>query len=141
MNYARRYPRFWLWYFVASAAMAAVSAGFALVASFGANSIQSVVGVALGFAGLVPLYGYVRQRRIEPRWLWLAIYYLTLIGTLLVAVAVLHVSWSRSTVTPLLYTALPFSLGVPWLLAVYLYVYRSPDIWRTTGDDKSSSAS
>lgn len=70
MNYALRYPHFWLIYFVVSAAMVAISFGAAFVVAIGGKgSVQNAVGQIIGVLALWPLFGYVRQRRLNPQWL------------------------------------------------------------------------
>jgi hypothetical protein len=129
MNYALAYPRFWLWYFVGSVGLALVSSIYSVARAFGGTGSSSVLGVALGWASLWPLYGYARQVRVNPRWLWLTIFIVSALAVGLVVLAVLFVAVSRATVLPILYLVPAIALAGPSVFALHQYVYRSPHIW------------
>lgn len=128
-NYAAAYPRFWLWYFVGSVALAFFSSIYFLAAKVGGMTGTGPVGVAVEWASLWPLYGYARQVRVNPRWLWLAIFVLLAIAMALTVAIVLFTSLSQATLMPILYLVPPLALGGPSVFALHQYVYRSPHIW------------
>ncbi|WP_349744406.1 hypothetical protein [Roseateles cavernae] len=130
MNYALRYPRFWLIYFVVSAAMVAISSGAAFVAAIGGKgSVQNAVGQIIGVLALWPLFGYVRQRRLNPRWLWrvlLAIAGCGQVGASGILLFMLFKTGSGEVLMLLLGLTLT---GVPFVVALFQYIHRSPHIW------------
>ena len=128
MNYAVAYPRFWLWYFVASVALALVGSIYSVGEAFGGSGTSSALGVALEWAALWPLYGYARQVRVNPRWLWLTIFVIYALTIGLVVFAVLFVSFARASPLLVLYL-IPTALAAPSTFALHQYVYRSPHIW------------
>ncbi|HMS28025.1 MAG TPA: hypothetical protein PKC80_11730 [Burkholderiaceae bacterium] len=132
MNYAVAYPRFWLWYFVASVAMALVNSIFTVGQAFGGTGSAGAFGLALEWVSLWPLFGYVRQVRIKPRWLWLAIFIIVATSLVLVVLAVLFITISRSTLLPILYLVPVMALAAPSIFALHQYVFRSQRIWGAT---------
>ena len=103
VNYATRYPRFWLWYFAATVVLAAISSVYSIVKAFGGGSVLAVVGVGLQWLALWPLFGYARQRQVNPRWLWCAVFYVSAAAVVLVVAIALQVSFSRATLLPVTY--------------------------------------
>lgn len=132
MNYARQYPRFWLAYFVLSVAVFAGNVAAAVVGALGPGSSAQLLGVLLGFVGLWPLYGFVRQRRYNPRWLWLVLFLVTAIATLLVTVICLYLAVAKASVIPAAVALVFLALGAPYLFALQQYIYRSPHLWHET---------
>jgi len=129
MNYATSYPRFWLWYFVGSVLLTILNSVYSIGKISGGASGSSVFGFVLGWIGLLPLYGYARQRRVNPRWLWLAIFAISALGTILLALIMLYTAWARTSLLPVGYM-LPFLvLGLPYIFSLHQYVFRSPHIW------------
>jgi hypothetical protein len=92
MNYARQYPRFWLSYFVFSVAMLLINSVHEAFANFGSIGASSLVGTVLAVVGLRPLYGYVRQRRYDPRWLWKVLLYVSVVNADAIQPAYRHVA-------------------------------------------------
>jgi hypothetical protein len=129
MNYATRYPRFWLSYFVLSVALTLVNALASIVGAVGSNSASGFIGLVLGLAGLWPLFGYVRQRRYQPRWLWLIIFAVGAGATAVVVLLSLHVAIANGSAVPLLVAIAVLLLGMPYLFALQQYLFRSPHIW------------
>lgn len=134
MNYARAYPRFWLVYFVVAVALTAGNLAYDIVARFGSLSAMWLLGTLVGVIGLQPLYGYVRQRRYDPRWLWKTLFVICVAGTSIAALICLFMAVSKLSIIPLLAAASFVLLGGPYLLALHQYVYRSPHLW-TPGTD------
>jgi hypothetical protein len=130
VNYATRYPRFWLWYFVATVVLTAISSLYFIVKAFGGGSALAVVGIGLQWLALWPLFGYTRQRQVNPRWLWRAAFYVSAVAMALVVAMVLQVSLSRATLLPVAYVIPALALSAPGLLALHQYVFRSPHIWQ-----------
>jgi len=116
-------PRFWRFYFGASVALIPIS-------SFtGKLSASGVVGLALGVIGLCPLYGYVWQRRVNPRLLWKVLF---ILQAIVLSVAVLigsFVALSHLALLPLAWLLATTTSSAPYFLALYRYVYRSPHLW------------
>jgi hypothetical protein len=130
VNYATRYSRFWLWYFVATVVLTVVGSLYSIAKAFGSGSALAVVGVALQWLALWPLFGYIRQRQVNPRWLWRAVFYVSAVAVALVVAIVLQVSFSRATLLPITYVIPALALSAPFLLALHQYVFRSPHIWQ-----------
>jgi predicted membrane channel-forming protein YqfA (hemolysin III family) len=128
MNYATQYPRLWFWYLIANVASVVAFTATDLVQGTTASFGWELLAFAMSVVWLVPLYGYVRQRAVRPRWLWSVFFYVTVIALALgfvgVVVLVREVSF-LSTVTVVL--ALVFVY--PYAFAVNQYVNRSPHIW------------
>ncbi|HNV60957.1 MAG TPA: hypothetical protein PKH72_15000 [Rhodoferax sp.] len=129
MNYARQYPRFWLAYFVLTVVMLVINTVSEAFANFGSTAASSLVGTVLAVAGLRPLYGYVRQRRYDPRWLWKIVLAASGMGTLVIVLICLFVAVSKLSIIPVLVMIVIMSFGGPYLLALHQYVYRSPHLW------------
>jgi hypothetical protein len=90
MNYALRYPRFWRGYFLFVCLMVVSNILYGVVADLGQIDVASLVFTVFALAGLWPLFGYVRQKRIAPRGLWVVVLLLDgvgLLGVLLALVA------------------------------------------------------
>ncbi len=138
MNYARSYPRFWLTYFVASVVMLVANAVYDVFARFGSLGATSIVGTALAVIGLRPLYGYVRQRRYDPRWLWKALLVFYGVVTLAAVLICLFVATSNLSPLPVLAVGTFVIFGGPYLLALHQYIYRSPHLWATDLTNRSS---
>jgi uncharacterized membrane-anchored protein len=129
-NYARQYPRFWLAYFVFSVLMFAVNTLYGLTDAFGPNRSPALLGTILGFIGLWPLFGYVRQRRYNPRWLWLVVFWVSAVGTA-VAIAICALTLvAKFSLVVLAVAAALLLLGAPYLLALHQYLFRSPHLWQ-----------
>jgi len=126
MNYARQYPRSWLVYFVLSVVISIANAATALVNLGGTK----VVGAAIGLVGLLPLYGYVRQHRYNPRWLWMVILAITGVATIAALIICLYLSVVKLSLIALLVAAAITVLCGPYLLALQQYVFRSPHLWQ-----------
>jgi hypothetical protein len=131
MNYARSYPRFWLTYFVLSV----VATGVGLLAEIfaaitGNSSVQALLGVAFGVLALVPLYGFVRQRRVSTRLLATCLLAGTSIATAVVLFILLFTVSLHGLGSQLLLGFVAVGTAVPYLFAVYQYAFKSPHIWQ-----------
>ncbi len=130
VNYAHRYPRFWFWYFWLSCGLVLLSAIESLVDALSLKaSIFGAVGLTAAIASLWPLYGYVKQVRINPRWLWRIVYALTGLSLVLVTALVLFTAWRTSTVWLASVPVGVWLLSGPHLFALFQYIHRSPHIW------------
>ena len=133
MNYARSYPRFWFWYFWLYCVLLAL-AFFenAVSAVSGRGSAVSLLGLTASTLSLWPLHGYIRQTRVNPRWLWKVVFVfytgLLVLATLLVLFVVARTSSSE----PLWVMIAVWSITAPLILALYQYIYRSQHVWATT---------
>jgi len=129
MNYARQYPKFWLAYFVLSVVVLAGSAVAAAASLLEPGSPSRLLGLLFGVVGAWPLYGFVRQRRFNPRWLWQVVFVVTAIATILVVAIGLHLALSKGAVVPAAIAAAFILLSGPYLFALQQYIYRSPHLW------------
>ncbi len=137
MNYALRYPRFWLAYFVLSAAMVVVGTFYDAFANFGSVDASSIVATSLAILGLLPLYGYVTQTRYAPQWLWKTLFIFYVLVTLVAVLMCLFVAVSRLELDPILAFNPIIAIGFLlfyyfYLFALHQYVYRSPHLWAKT---------
>lgn len=132
MNYATQYPRFWLSYFVLSVVITLINALGSIAGAVGTNSASGLIGLVLGLAGLWPLFGYVRQRRCPPRWLWLVVFAVGAGATATVVVLSLYVAFANDSAMPVLVAGAVLLLGMPYLFALQQYLFRSPHIWQQT---------
>lgn len=129
MNYALQYQKFWLGYFVLFVVMLVLNTVYDAFANFGSAGALSVIGTVLAVLGLRPLYGYARQRRYDPRWLWKTLFVFYAVVVLFAALNYIFVAVSKVSVVPVFYFAAFFAFGGPYLLALHQYVYRSPHLW------------
>jgi hypothetical protein len=122
----------WLLYLVISAVVAAAGILVGLRTAFAEGGLwRQVFGAIVSVLYLIPLYGYVQQKRITPRWLWWAV--LVVAGTVIVAGIVVSGYFAVLT------GDLVLSLGIfviaaslaPNLFAIHQYV-RNPRIWNAT---------
>lgn len=140
MNYARSYPKFWLTYFVASVVILVTNTVYDVFARFGSLGATSIVGTALAAIGLRPLYGYVRQRRYDPCWLWKILLVFYGVVTLAAVLICLFVAVSNLSPLPVLAVGTFVIFGGPYLLALHQYIYRSPHLWAADQTDRSSGS-
>lgn len=129
MNYALRYPKFWLGYLLYCAVMVAANTVYEAVTHFGAVSAWSVAGTLLSVLNLWSLYGYVRQVRYARRWLWMIVLGAEgLVVIAAVAICLIGAVSSISVLPPLAAAAVVLLSG-PALFALHQYIFRSPHIW------------
>jgi uncharacterized membrane-anchored protein len=133
MNYALQYPRFWFLYFWASLAILVASYGATAAGAFGGRgTISEVLGLAVSTLAMWPLYGYVRQKRIAPLWLWRVVLVLSGLALLLVTLLVVFASLQSSVFWVLLVPLGAWLVAGPQLFGLYQYIHRSPHIWSTS---------
>ena len=130
VNYARAYPRFWLGYFVLSVLVLAADVVSTVVGIPESAGAGDLLGLALGLIGLWPLYGYVRQRRYDPRWLWLLLFALYVLVSLLVLIVCLYALISRQEFLPIALALAMIATGGPYLFALHQYLFRSTHLWQ-----------
>ena len=130
MNYARQYPRFWLGYFVLSVLLF-VGGVVATVADIQSSGPSDLIGLAYGLIGLWPLYGYVRQRRYNPRWLWLVTLGISLVATALAVLLCLYTGVATGQAAlPIAIALAVAALSGPYVFALHQYLFRSAHIWQ-----------
>jgi hypothetical protein len=130
MNYARRYPRVWFWYFWLSCLFLLVSFGQTTLESIsGKGSLLSVFGLAASAVSMWPLYGYVRQVRLTPRWLWQVAFVFNLFALTLVTLLVLFTAIKAASYPILWVPLVVWAVAMPQFVALFQYVHRSPHIW------------
>jgi len=133
VNYVLAYPRFWLWYFVLSVVLALAGLFSFVAESTGAQQSSGPLGIVLQWAMLWPLYGYARQVRISPRWLWLIAFSIGAFSMVLAVVAVAFVSISESEPMLVVHLLATLLYAGPALFGVHQYLFRSPHIWSGSG--------
>jgi hypothetical protein len=129
VNSAVQHPKFWLAYLALSVVALLVNGVTAAVGLLEPSALSRLFGVLFGLVGLWPLYGFVRQRRIDPLWLWKTMYLVTSAATLGLVAVCLFTALSASAIEPLAIGALALVLGGPYLFAMHQYVYTSPHLW------------
>jgi hypothetical protein len=129
MNYARQYPKFWLGYFVFSVILLAGNAAASLGNVLEPGGPGRLLGVLFGLVGLWPLYGFIRQRGFNPRWLWQALFGLALFATVAAVAICLFTAFAAVAALPVFAAAAFVLVGGPYLFALHQYIYRSPDLW------------
>jgi len=130
MKYALRYRRLWLAYLLVSVGATAVVVGFHSALNEDAL-LHEVGGSVISVLYLVPLYGYVQQKRIRPRWLWVTLLIVAGTATLVVFSFALVAAFLESTLLPVLIWAAIAALVIPNLFAIHQYVH-SRHIWGAT---------
>jgi uncharacterized membrane-anchored protein len=116
-------------YFVLSVVAFVGNTAYYAFAHFGSVSASSLFGTVLSVVGFFPLYGYVRQRRYDPRWLWKVVFAFSCVGTIAVVLICTFVAVANFAITPILAVAALLLLGGPYVLALHQYIYRSPHLW------------
>jgi hypothetical protein len=131
MNYALKYPRFWFWYLRASIALLVASYGSAALYGFsGRGLLSEVLGLVASTVAMWPLYGYVAQRRLAPRWLWLVVWMLLVLWLMSITLLVGFTSLKTGTLGMLLGLTHVWLVLAPQIFGIHQYVYRSPHIWQ-----------
>jgi len=129
---ALKHQRLWAAYLV----FAALAAAAGLLADLRAAPTGGVLwrvglGALVTALYLIPLYGYVRQRRINPRWLWWVV--LIVAGTAVVTgfvVAGVFAFYTGNLLPGLAIGGITVCLA-PNLFAIHQYV-RNRQIWHAT---------
>jgi hypothetical protein len=129
-NYARQHPKFWLAYFVLSVVMLAINTVYDALINFGSSSIFSLIATSLAIIGLRPLYGYIRQRRYEPRWLWITLLFFYGPTTAVSVLICIFASLSQLILMPLVAAVVLIVFVGPFIFALHQYSYKSPHLWR-----------
>lgn len=135
-NYARLYPRFWLYYYVLSLAFWVVNIAFDLLWKPESLTLASVLGVVLAALGFRALYGYCRQRRYDPLWLWKLVFIVHALGLVLSTGLVLYIAGTNPSGAALIAGA-SLIVSLPHVFAMHQYAYRSPHLWET---DKATTS-
>jgi TctA family transporter len=130
MSSAPQHPTFWLAYFALSVVALVGGAATAVVGLLEPGAVSRLFGVLLGFVGLWPLYGFIRQRRLNPRWLWKLVFVVSAVATLAVLAICIQVAVARFAALPLLVAMGVLVLGGPYLFALRQYIYKSPHLWQ-----------
>lgn len=129
MNHAQRHPRVWQCYFLLVAVILIGKAVSALAGLLDPGGTQGIVGVVIGVIGLVPLYGFIQQRRFDPRWLWQLTFGIDVCLTGAAIAICVVTAVSNASAVPLLIGAGITLLAGPSLFAQHQYLYRSPRLW------------
>lgn len=132
MNSAQRHPRLWLAQFCVSVPVLIYGLAMAWpAAGMNTSSLLALANQLALVLALVPLFGYVRQRRIGPRALWRALLILSGLGAL-GGGALLSFYLFQHPTEPLTLVAMALFLVVclPLPFALFQYVHRSPQLWQ-----------
>ena len=129
---ALKHRRLWLAYLVVSVVAVVIGAAEELWAIFveGASWRQALSSI-LSPLLLIPLYGYVYQKKIRPRWLWSTV--LIVMGTVLAVLLIMAAFWSveSSDARLVLLVAGVVLCTAPNLVAIHQYVHNR-NIWNAT---------
>jgi hypothetical protein len=132
MNNAVRYRGLWITYLVFSVAATLIALVLGLDSALNERGLlQEMVGCLISLLYVVPLYGYIQQKPIPPRWLWWTLLIVT--GTAMLALLsfALLAAFSERSPLPVFIWAAIVTLLIPNLFAIQQYV-RSRHIWNAT---------
>lgn len=130
MDSALRHPRLWLAYFGLSTLFWVGNMVVTLAQSSGGmDLVQTAIIQVFSLLALVPLFGYVRQRRIAPRGLWRVVLVVTGLGVLSITVTLAWMGWALQSARPLAWLPVVAFFGAPLLWAIFRYIHRSPQLW------------
>jgi hypothetical protein len=130
VNYAHQYPRFWLGYFVLSVLIFVSNVIATVLGTPESSSAADLLGLAIGLIGLWPLYGFIRQRRYNPRWLWLLLFALSALVSALSVIGCLYALASQQAPLPIAIVLALVAVGGPYLFALHQYLFRSAHLWQ-----------
>lgn len=128
-NPPRNYPRFWQSYLILVSSTAIIGIAYDLLFSRATANILWLPGTVLGAVGLVPLYGYVKQKAINPKWLWKVLLAFHTVFVTAITAILLFVSLSESTFRPMVAIALIILALGPYFFALYQYSFKNPHLW------------
>jgi hypothetical protein len=132
VNRAPKHQRLWAAYLVFAALAAAVGILSDLRAALADGVIWRVgLGAIVTALYLIPLYGYVQQRKISPRWLWWVV--LIVAGVAVITgfvVAGFFALYTGNLLPGLAIAGIAVCLA-PNLFAIHQYV-RNRQIWHAT---------
>jgi hypothetical protein len=124
-----KHSRFWYGYLVFTAIATVIGAFTAATAGMSEDRPFALLAPLVNLVGLIPLYGFVRQRPYRPRWLWIAILFLYIAISVFIALAGGYVSLVRAHPLPFLVALALVLWIVPYCIAVHRYTLRSPHLW------------
>jgi hypothetical protein len=125
-----QHHRAWLFYFAVWSSC--IAQGVWHFASAGGLAGAVYILVA-GAAGLRPLFGYIMQRRYNPKWLWHFPLWIG-VGSLVLGLLSFAFVIIGSTPSPAALRGLFYMLlGIPLIYALYQYLFRSPHLWNQRG--------
>lgn len=128
-NRARLHSKFWFVYLALATIAVAINL---LTAAFDPENTKAghVVGIVISLAGLIPLYGFARERRINPRWLWQLVLVVAALGTLAAVGICVVTAFANSALAPAFLAVAIAGMCTPYLFAVYHYTFRNPSLWQ-----------
>jgi hypothetical protein len=95
----------------------------------GNTSIGPFVGLAASVVAMWPLYGFIAEKRMNPRWLWRVA--LVILGaSLLASLVVFAMLMFAGKLGPLASVATSALLASLQVYALFKYIHRSPHIWK-----------
>lgn len=110
--------------------MVTISLGAAFVAAIGGKgSVQNAVGQIIGVLALWLLLGYVRQRRLDPQWLWRVLLVIAGCGQVGASGILLFMLFKTARGEVLMLLLGLALIGTPFFEALFQYIHRSPHIW------------
>jgi hypothetical protein len=119
--------RAYFWIALACLALYAYEVASSVVA--GNTSIGPFVGLAASVVAMWPLYGFITQKRMNPRWLWRVA--LVILGaSLLASLVVFAMLMFAGKLGPLASVATSALLASLQVYALFKYIHRSPHIWK-----------
>jgi hypothetical protein len=82
-NYARTHARFWRWFLALSIIYPLAITIYNFVIEESTDLLVEFALLTFELLFLVPLYGYVTQRPLRPKWLWIALFWLSALSAAL----------------------------------------------------------
>jgi peptidoglycan biosynthesis protein MviN/MurJ (putative lipid II flippase) len=119
-----------LGYFILTVAIFVSNVVAALAGAPRLTGGADLVGIVIAFIGFYPLYGFVRQRRYNPRWLWLVLLAISVLGALAAVATCLFIALAQASMLAAAISLAMVGLCGPYLFALHQYVFRSPHIWQ-----------
>jgi hypothetical protein len=127
-NFALRNPRFWKAFLAISVIYELGGATYSFVVRSDFDPLLDLCFPLVSVVSLIPLYGYVFQRSVRPKWLWLTVLWITAIG-LLLTLPEFFTSAPGESLGMFAYTVVELVLLLLYLFALNQYLYRSPHLW------------
>lgn len=128
MNYAIRYATPWRIYLAVCIAAAVANLLHAVFAGAAGLTPVRLLAIAFGCIAPVPLAGFVFQRALPSKALWIAVFFIAIFAV----AAMLAVAVAQAMPRPLLALQLAAlaALGFPYLFAMQQYLHHSPHLWQ-----------
>jgi hypothetical protein len=128
-NFALTHSRFWRWYLALSILYPVATTCFYLLTETPPDLLVECSLLAFSLLCVIPIYGYVSQRPIRPRWLWITIFWLTALSTALAVLLIVASLVTGLAVIVFGQFVVPLVLALLYVFAVDQYLNHSPHLW------------